>query len=139
MNTSLHKYLTFYSDSSPGVDIHQCLSSPGQQTTARSQGDRRRRTSRYCWCRRCWGRKERSTLNRLLKCSWNKNIQTHPIMCLTQMPVIICLPGVLALVNIQTAPLNVRPCALQTLIAVLVPVTAECLVTTPGETIAYNL
>ena len=55
------------------------------------------------------------------------------------MPVITCLPGVLALVNIHTAPLSVRPFALKALIAVLVPVTAECLVTTPGETIAYNL
>ena len=80
MNTSLHKYLTFYSDSSPGVDTHQCLSSPGQQTTARSQGDRRRRMSRYCWCRRCWGHREKSTLNRLLKCSWNKKHSNSSVL-----------------------------------------------------------
>ena len=45
------------------------------------------------------------------------------------------LPGVLALVNIQTAPLSVRPYALQALVTVLVPVTAECLVTTPGKSV----
>ena len=53
------------------------------------------------------------------------------LLSLTLMP----LPGVLALVNVHTAPLSVRPCALQALVTVLVPVTAKGLVTTPGKSV----
>ena len=123
-------HVTLYSDSSLDVDTRQCQSSPGRQPTARSQGDRRRRTSQYCWCRWCFGHREKSTLNRLLKCSWNNR---YPIRSNHMNLTLQCsLPGVLALVNVHTASLSVRPYALQALVTVLVPVTAECLVTTPG-------
>ena len=47
-------------------------------------------------------------------------------------------PGILALVYVHTPPLCELPHTLQPIVTILVPVTAECLVTTPGVTFSRD-
>ena len=53
------------------------------------------------------------------------------IYCICHMGYMPCLPRICALLNVQTLPLRALSYTLQPPETVLVPVTAECVVTTP--------